>query len=168
MDEYHDEFQWRTEAELDRQIEITAQVAPWALPILRAARDGRLALFCVGRDVNFPPKQLDSYLCPRLVVLDDDNCASTGPTHFPCAETVFRWANIVIIYGAAGDPLYYQQFAILTEVFRCAVLVECPSKDTEKWNSVVLRYRRPATRIVQIVPFPERVHPSAERRPTEH
>jgi hypothetical protein len=153
---------------LDRHLAHVARLTPWALPIWRAARDGNLVIVPVPRDTELPADFGKRLLCPLLIIIGDDDHASTGPSRFPCAEHILRRADFVFLYAAAGSKEYYETFATKAKGVCRSVLIEADSAHSGKWLDLINRCAKRGQFIWFVEPLPGRVHPAPECRPREH
>lgn len=95
-------------AELDRAIPVMASIAPFRVPLFRAIRDFRLALLEVRRGQPWPKRALRQLADrPTVVILADDDYASTGPAAFPAARKAAAWARWAMVHAAGGEEAHY-------------------------------------------------------------
>jgi hypothetical protein len=141
-------------AGLERLAAAAAQLTPHALPLFRAARDGLIGIVMPLRDTGWRfLRQTDDLNRPVVVLVGDDDHASTGPSGWKCARRLPEWAGAAIVHSAGGDPEHYR-FALVTAL-GCGrlVLVETDTAHAAEWEELfrgripVLAIRAPEGRL---------------------
>ena len=88
---------------------------------------------------------------PRLVILSDDHFAAGGPTIWPQAKRLLKWANALVLHGAAGRAADYERIAQLAVVHRQLLLAEIRFEHMQAWMELAAP-EMPRLHILQIVP----------------
>jgi hypothetical protein len=107
------------------------------VPLLRMGNEGRLTLYAMPRGCRrfIMPKPGIAAL-PALVVIGDDDWASSGPPGFPAAVQALRWARAVVFNAAGGQAAHYAATGELTLSHRAVVLVETSSAQLPAWQAL--------------------------------
>jgi hypothetical protein len=125
------------------------------VPLLQAAHAGLLQLVVLPRQTFFPRRQLKRCTKPTLLLIGDDDHASTGPDGWACAVAARDWCRRAILHGTGGTaPMYRKAVHDCLSAGRY-VLVETSSKWLEEWTTLF------ATAPIQIdlVAPPNGAHP---------
>lgn len=99
---------------------------------------------------------------PLVVLLGDDDYATTGPTGWAAMPGFLRWASGALVHATGGDVPSYQMAIGLALVRPRFLLVETDSVHAEEWGAVLCRRRIPC---IGFVP-PSGVHPIPLSRKT--
>ncbi|MBN8889214.1 MAG: hypothetical protein ABS99_05720 [Acetobacteraceae bacterium SCN 69-10] len=136
-------------ADLARVLDIFAQVAPWRLPLVRAAAAGKIAVAEPGRIAT--GKAVRSMLnrpgLPEVVLIGDDDYRSTGPAGWRCADWLAGWGRRALIHGAGGEGRHYEVAVQAAVAGRRLALVETTSAHAAAW-AALLRDRMPSLIVV--------------------
>lgn len=111
-----------------------------ALPLLRAAREGVLALAMVPPGYRVPNRLMNEHDRPLVVWLAGDVDPDPGPDGFPQATRLFRWARAALIHGAGGLPWHYDWVASTAIHARRVLLVETGSARLPEWMALRQRF----------------------------
>ena len=96
-----------TRAEINRLIQVTAQLGPWAMPVVEAIRDGHIAVTFLCRGDRAPLADMRRTPKPMLLWIGDDDEQSTGPDGWRAALPATRWARAALIHAAGGETAHY-------------------------------------------------------------
>lgn len=135
------------------------------VPLLQALYHSHIAYADMHRGTSSGYfKRFAAAVClPAVVVLgDDDHATPDGPSTWPIASRVLRWAEYVMIHGGAGRPEHYEQAITLARIFRRLAMVECSSANVEAWQAAALRWAPRAPRLT-MQPLAGCLHPSLDR-----
>jgi hypothetical protein len=141
--------------ELPAAIALAEQVgAPHRAHLLRARRDGRIALFEVFRETSAGTFKKFVALVrrqPALVVVGGDDGRGDGPSAWPIARRMFRWANVIILHGSGAECWHYELAIEGAELHRRALLVECEAAALDAWQALIAAHSRDVA-LIKIVP----------------
>jgi hypothetical protein len=121
----------------------TLGAAHYQIP-LRASREGRINLAIASRGGDISIGQLKRSPRPILVVIGDDDYASTGPVGWPIARKLFRWARHVVIHATGADDTSYRLAVEMAVTVRRLVLVETSSDCAGAWAAACRQAHIPA------------------------
>ncbi len=124
-------------AEIGRLVDVTAQLGPWAMPVVEALRSGIIAVQFLVRDQRAPLDVMRRLDRPLLVWIGDDDDLSCGPDGWRCALQVTRWAKGGIVYAAGGEAHHYAIAVQGTLVERRFVLIETSSQHALAWADLM-------------------------------
>ena len=145
--------------EMDRAVGVMATVAPWALPLLSACREGLLALACMSRGQDAPRRLLEGARRPTCTWLQDDDEVSTGPSGFPSAKWLCtRWARMALVHGAGGEREHYAGAVIATLTHGRVLFIETDSRHADEWCDLLGNGTR--IPVLKIIPPDGRQHPA--------
>lgn len=113
------------------------------LPLLRAVRAGRLDLVIVERGGNVSFKRLKQFRRPVLVLVGDDDYASTGPTGWLDVVRLVRWARYAMIHATGATQEIYAAAVDGAVVQRRFLLVETDSAHAHAWADAMQGTRPP-------------------------
>lgn len=85
------------------------------------------------RDAPVSMPQLRAIVGPVLALLGDDDYATTGPTKWISAPNLLRWADAVVIHGAAGIDDHYREIASGALAIGRVLMVETSSAFLIPW-----------------------------------
>ncbi len=124
--------------DLDRFTALAAAAAPHWLPLARAVRGGMIGLHVPRRETA--GRFINTIIGPRpaLVLVGDDDDASSGPAGWRCAERLARWARGGIVHGSGAEDAHYQLATAAAALFSRFALVECNSANHDAWASLFL------------------------------
>lgn len=150
--------------DMDHAAVVLADLAPFTLPLIRAARLGLIALAAVPRGV--PPRRrlLEETKRPVCVLIGDDDHASTGPGAWPGARWLSYWGRAAIVHAAGGEPEHYSIAVAATLAHGRLLLVETDTAHEAAWCRFLGEGRR--CPLLRIVPHDGRQHP-APRAPRD-
>lgn len=151
-----------TPEELDRGAAILADLAPFCLPLIRAARLGLICLIAVPRGVPPPRRLLEETKRPVCVLIGDDDHASTGPDAWPGARWLSYWAKASFVHAAGGEAAHYTIAVAATLAHGRLLFVETDSGHADEWNRLLGGGKR--SPILCFLPGGGRQHP-APREP---
>jgi hypothetical protein len=118
--------------------------------LLRAVRDGSINLIEVSREAPAPIRVMEQSPRPVLLVIGDDDYASTGPCGWAAWQRVSYWAR------ATGADVASYQMAIGMALLRPRfVLIETDSAHAHEWGEALQRRRIPALGLLPL----EGIHP---------
>lgn len=95
----------RTRADFARAIAHGEAVGcPHMAELLRPAMRGELNLVVPMRDTRMPPlHRMERHGRPVVVIVGDDDYASTGPAGWACAAKLRSWARFAIVHGSGAE-----------------------------------------------------------------
>lgn len=121
-----------------RMINATQQANAPHVPIFQAAMSGAIALVMVSdRKVPLPLKRMERERRPVLVLIGDDDYASTGPAGWHCARKAAAWTRAALIHGAAGHPDHYQAAVANTLMHGRFLMVETAAAHLHAWAALL-------------------------------
>jgi hypothetical protein len=142
--------------QLDRLIAHTAALElVGRVELFRAVRDGTINLIEVGREAPAPLRIMEQSPRPVVLVLGDDDYASTGPTGWAAWQRVSYWARAATVHATGADVASYQMaigMALLRPRF---LLVQTDSAHAHEWAEALHRRRIPALGLLPL----EGIHP---------
>jgi len=144
-----------TRAQIERVAAIIAAVAPYQLPLLRAARDGLLALCGPTRAGSPPWRILESTRRPIIILIGDDDGESTGPAGWACAKHLRCWGKSAMVHAAGGLAEHYETAVSGAMTARRYILVETTSEHRAAWE----RLLAPGMPVLSIRPDEGSSHP---------
>lgn len=110
---------------------------PGVAELLRQVRRGGLAIvFCSSRTDPLDIADLDQAPCPVVVVVGDDDYASTGPAGWRAASTLAAWARAAVVHAAGATADTYRQAADAARIVGHSVLVETDSAHALEWAAI--------------------------------
>jgi hypothetical protein len=148
-------------ADLDRLIAaFTVEGFPHRAELVRAVRRHEINLVELQRESPTPTKVLESSRLPTIVLIGDDDPASTGPTGWTGFRRLEYWARAGFVH-ATGATVASYDFAVQLTV-RCGrlVLIETASQYADEWTEALMRRR---IRTMKMIPPPGQQHPIAGR-----
>lgn len=126
-------------ADIDRLAAIIATGAPHWLPLFRAVRAGLIELVTPLRAAGWRfLREADAKRRPVLVLIGDDDNASTGPAGWNCACRLPWWARAAIVHGTGGEAAHYELAVAATLLHRRLVMVETNSAHIPDWTALFL------------------------------
>jgi len=144
--------------------------APGTAHLLRALRDGRIAL------LPLQPKESGSKLKDwirltkdRLAVLliGDDDGSDHGPNSWAQARRTVTWARSVMLHAACAELFHYELALISAELTHRTLIIECSTTTLRGWSELVRSApHRPNTLL--ITPPENEHHPETVRREGLH
>lgn len=141
--------------EIDLLIAVQAGQQPWKIPLLRAARDGRIALTeLYDRHAALPLGKLNRAARSQLILLGDDDYKATGPSGWAAWPNVGRWPRYAIVHAAGATVAHYSEAVRLAVAHRRLLLIETSGAQAAAWSEALVRLTVPHTLIL-----PEDQHP---------
>ena len=119
----------------DLTIARASAAAPWLVPVLRAARDGRIALAVWVRGTEMPARRLKRARIPCLTIIGDDDGQSCGPSGWPRLHRLRSWTQRVFLHAAGGDAGHYGLAADAAVLCGALVLVETDTDHAPAWRT---------------------------------
>jgi hypothetical protein len=111
----------------------------WHAPLWRALGAKRIGLVELRRgasrgDCRRVLRRLaDVRRRPIIVMVGDDDHASTGPAGWPGIGGLLRWAAAVVIYSAPGDAAAYEALVSFAVAHRKVLVIETNSAKAGAW-----------------------------------
>ncbi len=130
--------------ELDQLIaHAVAMGFPHQAEIYREVRRGRLAAMQLDRKAVAPMGTLKRAPLPCLVVLGDDDYASTGPAGWASVPRLLRWARGALIHATGADIASYKMAVGMALKCRQFLLIETDFPHMREWGEALLAAPRP-------------------------
>lgn len=142
-----------------------ATIAPHNLPLIRAVQARTLAVVAPTR--NSPGsflRRIEAGGRPVIVLIGDDDHASTGPAGWRCAARLNRWTRATMVHGSGANPAHYEAAVFAARGCGRVVLIECVSAHAPAWRAV-FEGRCP---VLLIEPPAGGVHPAPAARGEVH
>jgi hypothetical protein len=146
----------RTRAELDRLAAAYATLAPHRLPLVRAARDGLINLIEPNRRAAIPAGLLNERRRPTVILIGDDDHASTGPAGWACARRLRYWGRAAMIHAAGASREDYEVIVIGAALHQRTLMIEAATTNQAEWTE----FFRPHMGCVVITCPPGEAHPT--------
>lgn len=124
---------------LDRVAALTATLAPHKLPLVRAAQLGLVNVIEPNRSAIIPKRMLEDTLRPNIILLGDDDYASTGPGGWACARRLRYWGKSAIIHAAGGEQAHYNAALTQALLVRRFVFIESDEAHRAAWERFFVR-----------------------------
>jgi pimeloyl-ACP methyl ester carboxylesterase len=134
------------------------------VPVLRAAAAGMINAGFVMRGHPFAMRPMKRGRRPVLIILGDDDHQATGPAGWPQAERLLRWARLVVLHGAGGEPQHYAAAVLAAQEHRRVLMIETSSGQIEAWRRLIGRVQPRVRGITIAIPAAAPPHPM-ERAP---
>jgi hypothetical protein len=112
--------------------------------LLRQASSGRFNLVQVDRTSIPPTRWLKHSRRPVLVMIGDDDYASTGPAGWAALPKLLRWAHSAMIHGTGADVASYRAAAGMAVTAKRFLLIETSSAFVDAWAAVLSAARIPS------------------------
>lgn len=129
----------------------------YRLPLIRAAAAGRLEVVVAIHGQPVPARHLKQTM-PTIVILADDQPASTGPAPWRQVCRLLRWAKVVVLHATGGAAEQYALLAGTTELMSRVLLVEMEHRHHAAWLDMVQPYMMRLS-VLSILPPPGDTHP---------
>ena len=136
-------------AEITTQDQFAAVIAhlsqsgfAFKVPLYRAAQAGLISLCEITRDGTPPLKRLDRTGRPVVILVGDDDYASTGPTGWISTRKLMHWTRAALVHGSGGTAEDYCGAVALAIRWNKFLLVETSSDHLAAWTEVVQRAPR--------------------------
>jgi hypothetical protein len=151
--------------QIDRLIAAAASMnLPGRVELLRAVRIGSINLVDIDRLAAAPMKALEQSPRPVLVVVGDDDYASTGPSGWASWQRLSYWARVAMVHATGADVPSYHLAIAMAVLHRRMILIETDSAHAHDWGVVLQRRNIPA---IGLLP-PNGVHPVVPDRAMAH
>ena len=108
----------------------------------QAAALGVIALITAERGGRVSIRHLRTFKRPVLVLIGDDDHASSGPSGWPNVQRLLRWSAGVIVHAGPGHPEHYAAAVEDAVTFRQVVFVETSAEYANVWLKAVPPGRR--------------------------
>ncbi|OYV50478.1 MAG: hypothetical protein B7Z77_05750 [Acidocella sp. 20-58-15] len=128
-----------TPDKLERVAALTATLAPHKLPLVRAAQRGIVNIIEPNRGAVIPKRMLEDTRRPNIILLGDDDYASTGPDGWACARRLRYWGKSAIIHAAGAEEVHYNAALAQALLVRRFVFIECDEAHRESWKRFFIR-----------------------------
>lgn len=89
---------------------------------------------------------------PVLVLIGDDDYASTGPAGWACTPTLLRWARAAMVHGTGADVATYQLAVQMAVGCRRGLLIETSSPFARVWREALRTARQPVPNVTLVAP----------------
>ena len=143
------DIQFQSGSDIDRLIALSvAQDAGHRAHLLRAVKRGEIITLEPHRKSHIPKSVLRSAPLPTLVIIGDDDHASTGPAGWTATQRVLKWARAAMIHGAGADIRSYQMVIDMTVKYKRVALIETESRYVAAWGEVFLSKGIPSVGII--------------------
>ena len=93
-------------------------------------------------------------------MLRGDDLVACGPSRFPQARKLLRWARAIVLHAAGGLAEHYEAAAGVTVACGRLVMVETASSQREREWLALIEAVAPRTRRLRITPPPGKAHPA--------
>ena len=119
----------------DLAVRLRQAGADHQLPLIHAAMAGKIRVAFIPPGSRLPLKLLKAATDPRpfAVILAGDGPGPVGPSAFPQARRLLRWAGGIIVHATGGLPEHYALAAGATVLMHRLVLVETSSAREAEW-----------------------------------
>src|SRR4051794_11144416 len=116
--------------------------------LFRAVRDRQISLAIVPRDAPITDKMLNRSQRPMVVLLVDDDGASTGPAGFRSWRRLTTWAGCALVHAAAADAETYQLVVTMAALQGRLLLIETTSAQEPAWAEALQAAGIPAVGVL--------------------
>lgn len=124
-------------ATLDRLAAVAASVTPHHLPLFRAVRAGLIEFVIPRRETGWRfLREADAKRRPVLVLIGDDDHASTGPDGWRCARRLAPWTRAAVVHGTGGEAAHYAVAVGFAIGHGRLVMVETDSTHLSTWTAL--------------------------------
>ncbi len=132
--------------------------AGFYIPLLRRVMQGEISVCWPQRATVQPPfYRLSKLGRPLVVIVGDDDYATTGPGGWACADKLRTWATFAVVHGAGGKPEHYEMAAEMAVQVRRLLLIETSSEAAQDWAAYLFE-RSPKLPFMGVLP-PDGPHP---------
>ena len=107
------------------------------LPLYRAVGDRIINLSQPARDAMPPFKELERAGLPAVVLVSDDDYASTGPAGWAASNRLRYWLRGAMLHGTGGKEADYLTAVVMAQACRRLVLIETDSLHLEAWADLI-------------------------------
>ena len=125
------------------------------LALLRAARDGIVDMAFMDRLAEAPIKALERAVRPAIVVVGDDDYASTGPAGWTAWQRLKYWGRGALVHATGADAWSYQLAIEMAQTLSKVLLIETDTAHAQAWADALRKHR---IRAIGLVP-PSGTHP---------
>jgi hypothetical protein len=133
----------------------------YKVPLYRAAQAGMISLCEITRGATPPLKRLDRTDRPSIVLVGDDDYASTGPAGWVATRRLMYWIRAALVHGTGGTMEDYCGAVAMALKWDKVVLVETSSEHLVNWADVVQKaphritavFKRPTAPGVHPIPL---------------
>lgn len=127
------------------------------IPLFQAAGAGRIAMTALTDRLSRPNiNALRKARRPALILVGDDEGATTGPLGWAATAQLMGWAKGAVVHGSGGDRTSYMMAVLLAEDFGRLLLIETSSDAVASWAAALVRA---GVRTVCLKPTGDGVHP---------
>ena len=124
-------------ATLDRLTATVATLAPHHLPLFRAVRAGLIELVMPRRETGWRfLREADAKRRPVLLLIGDDDHASTGPDGWRCAKRLPPWTRAAVVHGTGGEAAHYAAAVGFAIGHGRLVMLETDSAHLAEWTAL--------------------------------
>ena len=148
--------------EVGRLVDVTAQLGPWAMPVVEALKSGIIAIQFLHRADRAPLGDMRRSALPLLSWIGDDDDTPTGPDGWRSALPAIRWARSAILHAAGGESAHYASAVMGALATGRLLLVETSTAHVQAWAAALA-----GTPTLVVVPRDGKPHP-VHRRETRH
>ena len=121
-------------------------------PLLQRVMAGEMNACFPMRDTAMPPLyRLGKQGRPIVVIVGDDDYATTGPDGWACADKLRAWASFAIVHGTGAQRQHYEMAAVMATDVRRLLFIETSSAGAQQWAGF-LRERTPELRFMGLLP----------------
>jgi hypothetical protein len=132
--------------------------------LLRAVRDGAINLVEIGRQSAAPVRTLEQSPRPVVMVLGDDDYASTGPAGWTAWQRLSYWARCAMVHATGADAASYRLAVGMALIQRRMLLIETDSAHAHDWGAALHKRNIPALGLLPL----DGVHPVVPARGGMH
>lgn len=126
---------------------------PHTAELLRAVQRGEICLVAPDdRAARVTMASLKRAHLPVLVLIGDDDYASTGPAGWACTPTLLRWARQAIVHGTGADITTYRLAVQMAVGCRRGLFVETNSVFAPVWAEALRLVRQPVPTLTLVAP----------------
>lgn len=127
--------------EIDRLIALAVSMScVGRVELLRAVRAGVISLVELERDAALPVRAMQKLRRPVLLLVGDDDYASTGPAGWATTRRLSYWAKGAMVNATGADVPSYRAAISMALTYRRFVLIETDTAHAEEWaNALVAR-----------------------------
>ena len=132
--------------------------AGYYIPFLQRVMRGELNACFPMRDTVQPPfYRLGKHGRPIVVIVGDDDYATTGPDGWACADKLRAWASFAIVHGTGAQRQHYAMAAVMAADVGRLLFIETSSVGAQLWAGF-LAERTPPLAFMGLLP-PNGAHP---------
>jgi hypothetical protein len=125
-------------SDIARSVALAEQAQqPGLAELLRELLTGTFSLVSAsGRTALVNPDELARAQHACVVLIGDDDYASSGPAGWRCAETIAAWARCAVIHAAGASAETYHEAVQGARLLGRAALIETDTAHAEEWASL--------------------------------